>query len=183
MNDSRNELIAATLLLLEDDLDLDDFQAVIEEMNRYDLLQLVNNYQEVLLNKDGSERKVRRIDYSRGKKRIKSSNPWDEFYWLTLISDPNVRDPSHSNGIEFRRMFRTPFPVFEDIVSKCRETNEKEFNYEENSICNVEPIPLELKILFVLRVLATGLTLSDATDLNNKFISNSEGNYVSRRKT
>ena len=35
MNDSRNELIAATLLLLEDDLDLDDFQAVIEEMNRY----------------------------------------------------------------------------------------------------------------------------------------------------
>ena len=71
MNDSRNEIIAATLLLLKDDLDLDDFQAVIEEMNRYDLLQLVNNYQEVLLNKDGSERKVRRIDYSRGKNVLK----------------------------------------------------------------------------------------------------------------
>ena len=124
MNDSRNEMIAATLLLLEDDLDLDDFQAVIEELNRHDLLQLVNNYEEVLLNKDGSKRKVNRVDYSRKKKRIKNSNPWDDLYWLNLISDPNVRDPSHSSGIEFRRMFRTPFPVFEDIDNlnhrRCR---------------------------------------------------------------
>ena len=71
MNNSQNELIPATLLLLEDDLDLDDFQSIIEEINRYDLLQLVNNYEEVLLNKDGSERKVHRIDYSRGKSVLK----------------------------------------------------------------------------------------------------------------
>ena len=72
-------------------------------------------------------------------------------------------DPTIANGKGFRRKFRTPLPVFMDIVRLCKETNDDKFNYPEyHPIDNSKNIPLELKVLFVLRILAGGIKFGDA---------------------
>lgn len=126
-------------------------------------------------NRDGSVRSVNREDYSRSAKRVKTNNPWNEVSWLILIRKPDISTPTSRNGKDFRRMFRTPFPVFEFIVNECRATNEPAFNYEQNIKAGQVAIPLELKILFVLRVLGSGLLMRDGAELTNNFISNTEG--------
>ena len=172
-NSSDLESAAALVYSLDSDGEYDDiFYDLLMEISDRDLQ--VPNLGEVR-NQDGSVRKVKRADYSRGRKRIKTRNPWTDIYWLGLIGDPTTNDPNSRNGKEFRRMFRTPFPVFEDIVYKCRATGEPIFNYESKIICGEVTIPLELKILFVLRVLAGGLLIKDAAEMTNRFISNSEG--------
>ena len=153
----------------------DVFYNAIINLSEADLKFQTPNLGEVR-NANGSLRKVKRLDYSRGPKRIKTADPWTDIYWLELISDPTTNDPSHRNGKEFRRMFRTPFPVFKKIVGECRATNDPAFNYESNIKCNETPIPLELKILFVLRVLASGLLMKDGAEMTNRFISNTTGN-------
>ena len=179
MSDLDSELEAALALHLldssSDDEKEEDFYDAVYRMIARDALQVVENVH-VVRNKDGSVRKVNRIDYSRSRKQVKSSNPWVDVYWLRLISDPTTQNPSTNNGKEFRRMFRTPYPVFEEIVRKCRSmTDVPEFNYESNAVRGTVTIPLELKILYVLRVLATGVLLIDGTELTNGYISKSEG--------
>ena len=79
---------------------------------------------------------------------------------------------------DFEENFRTPLPVFMDIVRLCKETNDDKFNYPEyHPIDNSKNIPLELKVLFVLRILAGGIKFGDAAELCG-FISASYGNTV-----
>ena len=117
--------------------------------------------------KDGNISKRQRLDYSRRTKRIKAADPW-AVPFLQLIRDANVNDPDHPTGKEFRRSFRIPYPVFNRIVQLCRDSNDKLFNYPDTNIDGTTNIPLELKILMVLRTLAGGLQFKDArsTDVN-----------------
>jgi hypothetical protein len=111
---------------------------------------------EPVLNADGSVRKVKRLDYSRRRKDKKPGNPWQICRYLLLIRDPTTNDPTSPKGKEFRAKFRTPFPVFEDIVKMCRDSGEHVFNYAEKCVGGEHSIPLELKLLAALRVLACG---------------------------
>ena len=130
---------------------------------------------------DGGRRS--RIDYSRSKKRKKIENPWENIYYLKLIKTEAVKDPRTREGKEFRADFRVPFPIFNDvIVPKCRATKEKCFNYEKNAIAGVIAIPLELKILFVLRVLGSGLFIKDGVQLTTeRYMSTNAGNTFFRQ--
>jgi hypothetical protein len=128
-----------------------------------------------ILNMDGSVRQVNRIDYSRGAKRQKNGVPWETCYWLQLISNETTTDPSSRNGKEFRRKFRTPFPVFKKIVKMCVDTNEPEFNYSATLIGGGPSIPLELKILLALRCLGSGIKFNDAAEMS-QYISENESN-------
>lgn len=110
----------------------------------------------LLFNADGSLRKVNRTDYSRRKKDKKVGNPWETCKYLRLIRDPDVNDPTSPKGKEFRAKFRTPFPVYEVIVQMCRDTGERAFNYAETCVNGEYSIPLELKLLAAIRVLACG---------------------------
>jgi hypothetical protein len=115
--------------------------------------------------KSGRPRRRRRIDYSRSEKAPKNDNPWDTVPWLRALRNERVNDPKTREGKEFRRKFRVPFPVFEKIVTMCRETDEPEFNVSDRLIGGKPSIPLELKILSVLRILAGGLTFKDGAEL------------------
>ena len=117
------------------------------------------------LTKSGTERQRKRDDYSRSAQRPKSDNPWETLQWLRAIRDERVRDPTSREGKEFRRKFRVPFPVFEKIVNICKESNDPVFNISENLIGGKKSIPLELKIMSVLRILAGGLTFKDGAEL------------------
>lgn len=137
------------IFMMDDDFELFDIAIGV--------LEAQIEGKEELHNEGGSIRKVRRDDYSRGPKRPKSElDPWIVVPWLLEIRDPQTMDPAHRKGKEFRRRFRVPLPVFLNIVLKCKMTGEKEFNYPPKMCTHQFTIPLELKILYVLRVLGGG---------------------------
>ena len=63
-------------------------------------------------------RSVNRTDYSRSKKRLKSTDPWSANFWLQTLADPTIKDPFSRNGKKFRRDFRIPYIIFEEILRK-----------------------------------------------------------------
>ena len=131
---------------------------------------------------DGSRpRKVNRIDYSRGPKERRQSleDPRLFVKWMGWIQDPQIRDPASSRGKRFRRLFRTPFVIFEAIVGSCKSSEDSLFVYGEKDACGAYSIPLEVKILFCLRVLGGGTKIEDAAELSG-FMSTSEGNSFFR---
>jgi len=74
------------------------------------------NPSNVIFTKHGRISQRKRFNYVRGAKRQKHVNPWESVEWLLLIRHPEVGNPSHSKGKDFRRTFRIPYPVFERIV-------------------------------------------------------------------
>jgi hypothetical protein len=56
----------------------------------------------------------------RTKKRL--NNYWKS-PWGVMMEDENIRDPASSEGIDFRRRFRVPFPVFCKLVTLAEESN------------------------------------------------------------
>ena len=119
-----------------------------------------------IMNKDGTVHKVRRFDYSRGEKKLEPNvNPWEIVPWLIDLSNPNIRDPSKREGKEFRRKFRVPYPVFQDILVLTKDIPGRAFDHLPRTVTGAWVIRLELKILMVLRVQAGGLKFADAADL------------------
>ena len=144
-----DNILASILSDFEDDSD-DDDEGEAEQAN--------------------SERKRNRKDFKRSTKKAKPQNPWTTNPWLQLIRHPKVSDPKEPKGKEFRRKFRVPFPTFQKIVDKCKATGEHAFNYADANVAGEKSIPLELKILAVLRMLADG----------SRFLAGSEmANYIS----
>jgi hypothetical protein len=65
-------------------------------------------------------------------------------------------------GKRFRRRFRVPYPVFQEIVNICRRES---WFTEGNDACGHPCAPLELKILGVLRVLGRGYCFDGIEEL------------------
>ena len=121
-------------------------------------------------------RKVRREDYARGPKTKKcKEDPTTNLKWMIWISDERIRDPATKEAKRFRKLFRIPFPIFEAIVASCRSSGYAIFNYAKTDCCGEFSVPLEVKILFCLRVLAGGMKINDAAELT-QFMENSTGN-------
>jgi hypothetical protein len=99
------------------------------------------------------------------KKRKASPRPdyWNSV-WGRMLQTDSVRDAGNrKGGKRFRRRFRVPFPIFEQIVELVR--SQKWF--AENSDCSGRAAaPLELKILGVLRVLGRGTCFDGIEELN-----------------
>ena len=108
---------------------------------------------------DGSgPRSVKRSDYSRCKKEIKPNfDPKLNLKWMRWINDIEVQNPETRHGKRFRRLFRVPFPLFDAITVSCKSTGDKLFNYAEKDCCGNYCIPIQVKILFCLRVMSGGM--------------------------
>ena len=154
---SNQRLNFFTEFLLEDE---DDSFALINSCLKKSSLK------PILLNADGSGRKRNRMDYTRTKKLPKSPDPWQQVKWLQLISDPTVNDPTSRSGKDFRKKFRVPYPLFVKMVQMCKETDDPLFNYSTTDAAGAKSIPLELKILAVLRTLGGGLKFNDASEMS-----------------
>ena len=84
------------------------------------------------------------------KKRIvEPRSLYETSTWGKMLADQRTRDPSTKIGKSFRRRFRVPFPIFEEIL---RMTREKKWFSENPDCCGRAGAPLELKILGVLRL-------------------------------
>lgn len=82
--------------------------------------------------------------------------------WWELIHNPLVANPTTSQGKLFRRRFRVPYPIFQDLLEKAEAIG---FKKQPISIANVKGIPLELQLLGVLRVLGRGTCFDGVEEL------------------
>ena len=129
----------------------------------------------IVLTKQGLPSLRQRTDYSRQAKKAKTATPWAHVEWLQMLDDPNVRDPDHPKGKQFRREFRVPYPIFLEIIRLCITSGDPLFNYAETNAAGQLSIPLELKVMMVLRTLAGGLLFHDAAQLS-QFMSEGTAN-------
>jgi hypothetical protein len=134
----------------EDDIVNSMVNSMVDELLESDIGHLEDGVN-LIRNKDGSIKKRKRDNYDRCAKRQKPNHPENTNLYMLLISHPNVSDPSSSQGKQFRKMFRTPYPVFTKIVDLCRAIPGKVFNYGPKGACGELSIPLEIKVLTVLR--------------------------------
>jgi hypothetical protein len=72
------------------------------------------------------------------------SSPWGQ-----LINSPDVGDPLSRNGVKFRTRFRTPFPLFEELlVPMCIQYNVFKMQRQNYGV------PVKFRVLIGLRYLA-----------------------------
>jgi hypothetical protein len=76
-------------------------------------------------------------------------------WWSDFINNPSINEPSSHAAKKFRRRFRVPFPVYEDLLAKASAAEPEGLGYKMRpvSAAGIPGIPLELQILAVLRVL------------------------------
>ena len=83
--------------------------------------------------------------------------------WGQMLLNPRIKDPAdRKGGILFRRRFRVPFPMFEQIVKLVRD---KKWFSERPDATGRVAAPLELKVLGVLRVLGLGYCFDGIEEL------------------
>ena len=83
--------------------------------------------------------------------------------WGMMLANPRSKDPGDRKGGQlFRRRFRVPFPVFEEIVAMTRTNG---WFTEGRDAVGIMAAPLELKILGVLRVLGRGYCFDGVEEL------------------
>ena len=84
-----------------------------------------------------------------------------------MLRNMDIKDPTTNIGRLFRRRFRVPFPIYEEIlVPRCRESNLFDVKSEDST-----RIPLEFKILISLRILGRGNPAYDIAEIAQSFES------------
>ena len=81
-------------------------------------------------------------------------------------TDYGVKDPGTKDGKLFRRRFRVPHPVFEDICRTLAEREEFKVHGTQG-YSKVPSAPLALKVLAALRVLGRGECFDTCYELSN----------------
>ena len=82
--------------------------------------------------------------------------------WFRLISDRATHDPTTVQGKTFRKRFRVPYFLFLQLLELARELG---FTDRTKSCAKIDGIPLELKVLGVLRVLGRGTCFDGIQEL------------------
>ena len=95
------------------------------------------------------------------KRRVARSSRLIDFYktkWGVLLTDPNTRVPNTYQGKLFRRRFRVPFQVFDEVLLPMS----KEYNVFGNG--HNSRIPIAIKLLAGLRILGRGSCCDDISE-------------------
>lgn len=96
-------------------------------------------------------------------RRFERRPDYDKSTWGLMLLNPRFKDPGDKKGGQlFRRRFRVPFPVFEEILGMTRSSG---WFTEGRDAIGVLAAPLELKILGVLRVLGRGYCFDGVEEL------------------
>jgi Plant transposon protein len=88
---------------------------------------------------------------------------YDYSTWGRMLVNDRIKDPGDRKGGKlFRRRFRVPYPLFEQLVAITMESGW--FSEKANCAGNF-PAPVELKIFAVLRVLGRGYCFDGVEEL------------------
>jgi hypothetical protein len=77
-----------------------------------------------------------------------------------MLKEPELQDPTSKQAKKFRRRFRVTYSLFVYIVELCRDVNL--FNTKTEKLS----IPLEIKVLIGLRMLARGNCADDIEEMS-----------------
>lgn len=89
---------------------------------------------------------------------------YDYSCWGRMLVNDRMKDPGDRKGGKlFRRRFRVPYPLFEQIVAMTREAG---WFTEQSNCTRIPGAPLELKILAVLRVIGRGYCFDGVEELS-----------------
>jgi len=109
-------------------------------------------------------------DFQNGsKKRNRTKSMTTEQWWKTswgkMLKDEKVRDINTTEGKEFRRRFRVPAPFFLDwLVPEVTKVNIFDSKIKKDGDV-MGHVPMEIKVLIVLRLLARGNVVDDIVEL------------------
>jgi len=81
--------------------------------------------------------------------------------WWRALQHPNVSNPTTKEGRKFRLRFRVPFPIFQRLLALSREW----FPQRDTDVSGRPSVPIELKLLCVLRVLGRGVCFDDCEEI------------------
>lgn len=83
---------------------------------------------------------------------------WENMPWHRDYMNAGLRDRVNSLIYrDFRREFRIPVPMFDSLVEELRAANLPWARDENTPRSGAQPIPLALKVMSALRVLAVGI--------------------------
>ena len=86
---------------------------------------------------------------------------WEEWQWNTDYLSPGLRErPGSLIHRDFRREFRIPLDMFDTLVEELRDARLPWARDEKTPRAGATPIPLALKVMSTLRVLAVGVPFS-----------------------
>ena len=111
-----------------------------------------------------SQKKKRKGEQQPRAKRVKKdywAGPW-----LTMLKDPNLQIPGSRSERLFRRRFRVPYPMFNELLLDLR--NDPAENWERYDATGRKDalVPLELYLLCALRVLGRGEVFDTIAELS-----------------
>ena len=89
---------------------------------------------------------------------------YDNSSWGQMLKDQRLNDASSKEAKLFRRRFRLPYIMFRYIVSECRRYHLFPESERDMDIAGRRSIPLELKILGVLRIIGRNWCLDDVCE-------------------
>ena len=89
----------------------------------------------------------------------KRKNHWDS-NWGLMLKDPELQNSWSVQAKKFRRRFRVTYPLFLYIVGICKEVNLFNIKIEKKAV------PIEIKILIGLRMLARGNCADDIEEMS-----------------
>lgn len=101
-----------------------------------------------------NKQKRKRQQYERG-------DPWNSS-WGRMLKHPDVSFPTKRTGKLFRRRFRVPYQVFENLLELTISKNY--FGHGKADCSGRKSIPVELKLLGVLRILGRGWCFDDVAE-------------------
>ena len=79
-----------------------------------------------------------------------------------IVLDYRIRDPSAREGIDFRKRYRVPYPIYCKLVVISEDSTL--FNCASTDSWGRRGVPTELKILGVLRILGRGWCIDDVCE-------------------
>jgi hypothetical protein len=104
---------------------------------------------------------------NRTKRRsIKRLTDFEDSYWFQMISNPLVADPKSREGRKFRRRFRLPFPLFQQLVKICEDFDIFECKYATK-------ISVTARVLLCLRILGRDTCTDDIEELSSNLVAES----------
>ena len=139
------------------------------EINRLIDLYILD-YEETLL-LDHIVNAIEPKSFKRKRQLYDRTKSFDDTYWGQMLSDPNINSPKSRVGKKFRRRFRLPFPLFNQLIDICEDLNVFNTKY-------VTKIPTTARVLVCLRMLGRDSCADDMEELSSNLVSESAALYT-----
>jgi hypothetical protein len=91
---------------------------------------------------------------------------WESSTWGLMLKDPSIKDPTKQEGQLFRRRFRVPYPIYEDLLNICNNSDELG-KKQAIDCCGFPSVPISILLLGTLRILGRGITFDGVAELSN----------------